>query len=349
MPALALAEALRAARPGVEPVLVGARRGVEARILPNRPFRHHLLPVEPLERRAWWKNLRWLVLWWQVRAQCQKILEAERPVLAVGTGGYVAGPMLLSALGRGIPIALQEQNAYPGLTTRWLVPRARQLHLGFPEARKFLHVREDVEVHSYGNPISPPPNPLPPRTEARQRLGLRTDLPAVFVTGGSQGAHAINQVVEAMVEAGTLDHVGLLWSTGLSMWQRYARFNGPPKRLVRPFWDPVEEAYAAVDLVVARAGAMSTAEFCAWGLPSLLIPLPSAAGGHQQHNAQALAAAGAALYLDQSSLTPARMSQEIQGLLGQPERLEAMGQAARARGRPEAARAIAERLLALVS
>src|SRR6266850_1564593 len=123
MPALALADALSAARPDLEVVLVGAQRGVENLILPKRRYRYHLLPAEPIYRSQWWKNFRWPLIAWRLLAECRAVLDAERPALVVGTGGYAAGPILYSAWCRGVSIAVQEQNAYPGMTTRFLARR----------------------------------------------------------------------------------------------------------------------------------------------------------------------------------------------------------------------------------
>lgn len=349
MPALALAEALKAERSEVEPVLVGAVRGVEARVLPERPYRYHLLPVEPIYRRNWWKNLRWPLIWWQVRRECERVLDAEQPVLVLGTGGYVAGPLLLRARHRGIPLALQEQNAYPGLTTRWLARHARQVHLGFPEARDYLRVGRGAEIHMFGNPITPPPDPRPRPELARRQLGIAADRPVLFIMGGSQGALRINQAVARALEAGAFDQLSVLWSVGPGMWERYRRYDAPPARLLRPFWDPISEAYAAADLVVARSGAMTTAELCAWGLPSVLVPLRTAAADHQTRNAQALAGAGAAVHLAESDLRPGVLEERVRGLFAAPPRLERMRGAALARAHPDAAREIARRLLALVS
>jgi len=346
MPALAIASAL-AAIGGVEPVLVGARRGVEASLLPRRPFRFHLLPAEPLYRRTWWRNARWALTAWPLVAQCRRVLLGEQPAVVVGTGGYAAAPMLLGAWGSGIPLVLQEQNAFPGLTTRWFARRARQVHLGFPEAEQYLRPGPNTRVYALGNPIAPP-DPALSRAAARAALGLPADTRVVFAFGGSQGARRINSVVAQLLDAGRLGHVTLCWGTGEAAWEAYAKYHDPPRRLVRPFWDPIGQAYAAADLAVARSGAMTTAELCAFGIPAILIPLPTAAADHQTRNAQALAAAGAAVHLPELSLTPDRLLESLDGLLNTPNRVSEMGARALARGQPEAARKIAEAVVALM-
>src|ERR1043166_1932656 len=119
MPALALAQAFRDAGEGIEPFLVGAARGIEAQVLPRYPFRHQLLPIEPIYRRAWWKNLRWMLLVGRVWRAVGRVLDDERPAIVVGTGGYAAGPVLWRAQRAGLPTVLVEENAFPGLTTLW--------------------------------------------------------------------------------------------------------------------------------------------------------------------------------------------------------------------------------------
>ncbi len=349
MPALAIAEALRSLSDHAAPVLVGATRGIEARLLPERDLPFHLLPAEPIHRRAWWRNWRWPIVLNRLLREGARILAEVQPAVAVGTGGYAAGPILFQASRRGVPIVLQEQNAYPGVTTRWLARRAREVYLGFPEARDRLHPGRGTEVLDVGNPIVPPPSPRRSPDECRADLGLPAEGPAVLVMGGSQGARSINCAVAAALEGGLLDGIALVWSVGQGQWDAFRRYHAPPARVVRPFIDPIGDAYAAVDLVVARAGAMTTAELCAWGLPSILVPLPTAAADHQSRNAAALAAGGAAVHLPESLLQPDRLAEQLRELVSDPRRLARIGEAAALRGHPNAAQTIARRILAVVS
>lgn len=348
MPALAIAAALRERGPDITPVLVGARRGVEAALLPRRPFRFHLLSAEPLYRRAWWRNARWVVTPWRLVVECRRVLAVERPAVVVGTGGYAAAPMLVAALAAGLPIVLQEQNALPGLTTRWFARWARQVHLGFPEAERYLRLGPTTRVFNWGNPITPP-HGAPTRAAARAALGIAPEARVVLVFGGSQGARRLNAVVAELADRGRLDDVSLCWGTGEGQWEKYGRYAAPPRRLVRPFWDPIAEAYAAADVVVARAGAMTTAELCAFGLPAVLVPLPSAAADHQTRNAGALSQAGAALHLPEARLTAETLWEAVRSVLEHPETASRMRAQALARGHPDAARRIAEAVMALVS
>lgn len=350
MPALAIAEAMVALEPSVRPFFVGSRRGVEARVLPNRPWRYELVPLAPLHRGAWWRNvsLPWNLL--QSLRGIRRVLRDTEPRLVVGTGGYAAGPVVWAALNRDIPAAIQEQNAFPGVTTRKLASRVRQIHLGFPEARYLLKPGRGTEVVDSGNPIIPPPDPLPNREEAKRALGLTPGRPLVLVMGGSQGAAGINRIVAEILGAELWPKgAQLIWQTGAASIDHYRHWFQPGSVRVEGFIDPIGQAYAAADLVVARAGAMSLAELAAWGLPAVLIPLPTAAANHQFYNAQALAEAGAAVLVEQRLLTGKSLAATIESLLGNPARMADLSRAISTRARPFAAREIAAKALTLMS
>lgn len=345
MPALAIAAELQRARPDVEPVLVGARRGIESTVLPRYPFRYHLLPAEPIYRRQWWRNLRWPLIAWRMWREAGAVLERERPVLVIGTGGYAAGPVVWRAQRRGIPTVLQEQNAMPGVATRWLARRARQIHLGFPEARARLTPGAETEVLSLGNPIrAPQPGD---RAAALRELGLPAERRTVFVFGGSQGALALNRVVADAVAAGLFEGVNLIWGTGAAHAARFAAL-ARAGVVVSGFLDPIAVAYRAADVVVSRAGAMTLAELCAWGKASVLVPLPTAAADHQTTNARALAAGGAAVCVAERELTAEKLAHVVTALLADPTRLASLGASAATRGHPDATRKLVSRIVTLL-
>jgi UDP-N-acetylglucosamine--N-acetylmuramyl-(pentapeptide) pyrophosphoryl-undecaprenol N-acetylglucosamine transferase len=345
-PALAIASAIESSTHGLEPVLVGAIRGVEAKILPTREFRYHLLPSEPIYRRTWWKNLRWPLVAGRLLRGVDELLQAERPAAVLGTGGYASAPVVWRAAHGGLPTAIQEQNAYPGLATRWLSRRVRHVYLGLPETRRLLRFGSRTQVFDTGNPIVPPTPER--RLESLKLFGFAPHTPVVLVTGGSQGALAINRAVADWLEAGGPDKAALIWVTGRATYQEFARFHRPPAVHVVDFLDPMADGYAVADLVISRAGMITVAELCAWGLPSILIPLPTAADDHQSHNARVLAQAGASLLLPQSDLTPGRLGETVNRLLSEDGTRQIMANRAQARGKPEAAAEIVSNLLTLV-
>jgi UDP-N-acetylglucosamine--N-acetylmuramyl-(pentapeptide) pyrophosphoryl-undecaprenol N-acetylglucosamine transferase len=348
MPALALARA--AADAGHEPVLVGAARGLEGKILPQQPFRFHLLPMEPLYRSAWWRNLRWPIIAVRAWRAVGRVLAHERPAIVIGTGGYAAGPVVWRAQRAGIATVLQEANAFPGLATRFLARRARQIHLAFPEARARLAPGATTEILVTGNPVRPPePGD---RTAALGAFGLRADRQTVLVIGGSQGARALNEAVAGALAhgegGGALGAINVLWSTGLAHQARYAHLEVPGRVVVRGFIDPIAPAYRAADLVVSRAGG-TVAELCAWGKASVLVPLPTAAADHQTFNARALADAGAAVLLLERDLSSQSLAAVVTALVADPGRLASLAAAARSRGHPDAARVMMSKILTLLS
>lgn len=355
-PALAVADALTALCPQVRPFFVGARRGIEARVLPGCGLEHALLPVEPLHRTAVWRNWRVLPALGRAALQVDALFRRLRPALVVVTGGYAgAAPGLRAVMGR-VPLALQEQNSYPGLTTRILSRWARQIHLGFPEAARALSERARARVYESGNPVRAPV-PLD-RAEARRRFDLDPGGTVVLVVGGSQGAVPINRALLDAVErvqAGILHRppqLRLLWATGpahLAPIEARVRASGATD-WAKPvgYIDDMPAALAAADFAVSRAGAMATSEFLAWGVPAILVPLPGAAAGHQERNARALEDAGAALHLPQSGLDGPSLWHAVLELAAHPERRAHMAERARVRGRPGAAHEIARALAELL-
>jgi UDP-N-acetylglucosamine--N-acetylmuramyl-(pentapeptide) pyrophosphoryl-undecaprenol N-acetylglucosamine transferase len=333
MPALAIAERLRERHPAWRVVLVGAERGVEARLLPARGLPFHLLPAEPIYRRQWWKNIRWPVLALRLVRRVDRLLAAERPGLVIGTGGYAAGPVVWRAARQGIPTAILEQDAIPGLATRLLARTARHVYLAVPEARARLRTGPAAEVFVTGAPITSPDPGL--RSGARERFGL-DQRPVLLVTGGSQGSLALNQVVASWVEGGGSRDLQVLWATGPLTWERFRHLHAPPGVQVFDFLDPIAPAYAAADLAVTRAGSMTLAELCAWGIPAVLVPLPTSAADHQTRNARTLAEAGGAVLLLQRDLTPHRLGAEVLRIATDPNVRATLSRAATARGKPSA-------------
>ena len=207
--------------------------------------------------------------------------------------------------GTAIPTAIQEQNAYPGLATRWLSRRVRHVYLGLPEAGRCCASGRATEVFDTGNPIAPRrPSGGRRRSPA---FGLDGTRPVVLVTGGSQGALAINRAVAGWLEAGRCGRHALLWVTGRGTHAEFARYHRPPRSRSSTFSIRWPTATRWPTWSSPAPGMITVAELCAWGLPSVLVPLPTAAADHQTHNARVLAEAGAAALLAQAELTPASL------------------------------------------
>lgn len=344
-PALALGEAFRRRDPSSQVFFVGARRGVEARVLPERAVPHALLPFEPIRRERPWENWRLLPASWQSGRGLASVFRDFKPDLVVGTGGYASGPAVAWGILRGVPTAVQEQNSFPGLVTRWVAGRVRQIHLAFPEARRYLRPGAHTEVLEHGNPIQPPDSSID-AAQVRAEWGLGAG-PVVLVVGGSQGARRVNQALLDDLEAVSVgqlppgpEGMEILWATGPSHFdgvrERLAPLGLPWVKAV-PYIERMPHALAAADLAVSRAGAMALAELCAWAIPPILVPFPHAAANHQHHNAVALHEAGAGILITEDRLTGGRLWTEMVGLAASPVRRREIAERAHARGRPDAA------------
>ena len=346
-PGLAIARELVRLDPRVEPFFVGARRGVEREVLPKTEFPHLLLDLHPLYRPAiWhnWKTIRGAITSWR---GISRMVRSERPALVVGTGGYAAGLMLAYAVVHRIPMVQQAGDSHPGLTARFFAPWSRELYLAFPEAARVFDfdLKDQHRLIDAGAPIAAPPVPLPDKSAARVQWGFPpTGGRVLLIYGGSQGSLVINKAVAEWVRRGIPDDLYIIWATGRGTYEQFKDLDSARVR-VRDYLAPISDAYAASDLALARAGAMTTAELFAWGIPGILIPLPTAAADHQTLNARALESAGAAIHLPQSTLTPDELSKTVTGVLASPTRIRELAEKSALRARPNAAREIAERIL----
>jgi UDP-N-acetylglucosamine--N-acetylmuramyl-(pentapeptide) pyrophosphoryl-undecaprenol N-acetylglucosamine transferase len=344
-PGIAVVEELRRRLPRIDVLFVGTERGIEARVLPKLGERLHAIDAKPLVGRSPLELARNLAELPRAGLKALQVVHSFKPQLALGLGGYASGPMMLAAATLRVPSALLEQNVQPGVANRMLKHAVGRAYLAFEEtAADFGPERARV----FGNPIrrafvdaARMAGHDPQGTAARSR--------SVLVLGGSQGAKSLNQLVpEALAKAGVRElGVSVVHQTGAAMvdevQRRYRELSIEAE--VVAFIDDVARAYVDASLVIARSGAGILAELCAIGRAAILIPI-QLAGRHQADNALAMQRAGAALALDDPQLSSATLARHVQTLLTDSDRRNAMADAARRRGRPEAAAAIVDDLFA---
>jgi UDP-N-acetylglucosamine--N-acetylmuramyl-(pentapeptide) pyrophosphoryl-undecaprenol N-acetylglucosamine transferase len=328
----------------------GTAAGIEARVLPREGFQLDLiqsagLKSKSLEARAWGVALLpvgFIDAW--------RLLSRRLPDVVIGVGGYSSGPVVLTAALRGIPTMVMEQNAIPGFTNRTLARVVRAAAVTWPETAAYFGGKAFVS----GNPVRAEFLQQVEGTHAAAERDERGTTPArVLIFGGSQGAHAINV---AMVEAApelVRRHPGLqvVHQTGAADLEfvRGAYERAGIEARVEPFLYAMDREMNAADLVICRAGATTLAELAAAAKPAVLVPLPTAADDHQRKNAEATARAGAAVVLEQKSLTGAALAAEVSRLVSDTGLRARMSAAAHALAKPDAARVIAERVLALAA
>jgi UDP-N-acetylglucosamine--N-acetylmuramyl-(pentapeptide) pyrophosphoryl-undecaprenol N-acetylglucosamine transferase len=256
--------------------------------------------------------------------------------------------MLAYSVVHQLPLVQQAGDSHPGITARGFSRWSREIYLSFPEAAGMLRSHHPGSLIDTGAPIEAPPTPRPDRAAARERWKFpRAGGRVLLIYGGSQGSLGINSIVAEWIKNGLAVDLYVIWATGRGTYEQFKHLESTRVR-VRDYLAPISEAYAATDLAIARAGAMTTAELFAWGIPGILIPLPTAAADHQTENARALEAAGAAIHLPQAGLTADKLATTVGGLLASPERMAALAANASARARPRAASDIADRILALL-
>jgi UDP-N-acetylglucosamine--N-acetylmuramyl-(pentapeptide) pyrophosphoryl-undecaprenol N-acetylglucosamine transferase len=306
---------------------VGAQRGIEARELPSSPWPHLLLDVEGVVGRSPLRMARSAWKLWRAVSRLKRLWRRERPWAVIGTGGYGAAPALLAARALAIPFFLHESNAAPGALVKLVAPKARRVWCGMEAVRPLL---PGADCHVVGTPVR---QAFLRNFQAAEALNPPFQL---LVLGGSGGARAINEALLAL---------GPAWLERLPAWEilhqvgsaEFERLQGQPRHPrhgMVPFITRMDAAMEGASLVVSRAGASTCAELKAAGRGSVLVPLPTSAGGHQRMNALAMAQEGRAIVIEQSADLARRLEEALLPLASVPQARQALSKA------PEANRAV---------
>jgi len=343
-PGIAVAREIARQRPGAVVTFAGTARGIESRVVPREGFELDVIRSGGLKGKAVGQRVSGLSLLPLSAMDAWHVISRRRPHLVIGVGGYSSGPVVALAALRRVPTLLLEQNAVPGLTNRLLAPLVRQAAVTYETTLPFFRGKGFVA----GNPVRA--EFLEPQTALDGSLAPARAL-RVLIFGGSQGAHAINVAcVEAAEKlAASPTPLTLVHQTGerdLAMVRQGYERAGLAAR-VEPFLFEMDREMKSADLVVCRAGATTLAEITAAAKPAILVPLPTATDDHQRKNAHELARAGAAEVIDQRDLSGNRLAVRIFALVADGAGRKRMSDAARGLARPDAARVIAARAIAI--
>jgi UDP-N-acetylglucosamine--N-acetylmuramyl-(pentapeptide) pyrophosphoryl-undecaprenol N-acetylglucosamine transferase len=344
-PLLATADALVRIDPGVRVTALGTSRGLETRVVPDAGYPLELVPPVPLPRRPGVDLLRVPTRLRGAMTATLEVLDRVRPDVVVGFGGYVSVPAYLAARRRRLPLVVHEGNALPGLANRLGARLTDDVATSFPETPLPHAVYLGMPIRRMISTVDRPAL----RGEARSVFGLDADRPTLLVTGGSQGARAVNAAVTAAAADLAAAGVQVLHVAGpkqLEAVEAALRDAGgaSPSHAVLGYVDRMDLAYAAADLALCRAGAMTCAELAAVGLPAVYVPLPIG-NGEQALNARPLVDAGGGLLVQDADLDADCLRSTVLPLLTDPPRLAAMSAAASRLGHRDADEALADLVL----
>lgn len=343
-PAMAIGNEIARRQPEAMIHYIGSKFGVEADIFPARVEEFSLLPIRGFQRdlnlRAWGRNSLLPVRLLSSLFTVKRIFKKLKPAVVVGTGGYASALPLYEAQRLGIPTVIQEQNSFPGLTTRRFADKADKICIAFAAAQAYIPKKNCVLT---GNPTREG-IAKGDTLAGMNQFKLNPEKKTLFLFGGSQGSQALNNIMITMVTPLRKAGIQILWQTGKSNLGTYRKFAGENCKVV-PFIIEMDKAYACADLILSRAGALSLSEMTVCGKPSILVPFPNAAGDHQMQNARAMADAGAAILIPEKKLETDMLLSTIMTLLNDEPKLSAMSAASRALGKPEATSEIVDHIL----
>ena len=350
-PALAIAEQLKLIKPEIRITFVGTKDGLENKILQNYDYELLYIDVRGFERSLSADTYTSLKKAFSGLKQSRKIIKKIKPAIVIGTGGYVCGTIVLAAFLAGIKTCIQEQNAVPGVTNRLLGKIASRVFLGNEAAVKYFPNKNKIFID--GNPIRSDIMQAD-RKEAQQILELDPAKITILVSGGSRGAKSINDAMLCVNKKfADSSEVQIIHITGSDGYESFVNELPEPVKQAKnikviSYMKNMPLALAASDLAIFRAGALGLSELSARGIPSILIPYPYATANHQEHNARYFEKQNAAIVVRDNELTGESLYGLINILLNDKERLQAMADAAKNIGRPDAAEKIVENILSLI-
>lgn len=347
-PAIAIADAIKDRSPDSEILFVGTRDRMEWQTVPKSGYEIKSVWISGFHRRLTPQNLLFPVKLLTSIIQSYSILNSFKPDVVISCGGFAAGPIGWVAAKKGIPIVIQEQNSYPGVTNKLLAKHASLIFTAFEDAADYLP-KEKISLT--GNPVRKQLTKSD-RSVSLEQFGFKKKRPVLLVLGGSGGALALNNAIKEHIEE-LHDSLGIqiIWQCGKKYYDGLKQtvdveeFSG--LRLV-PYIENMPAAYSAADLVLTRAGASTCSELMLLGQPAILVPSPNVAGDHQSKNAQSMVDAGAAVRLNEKKLV-GKLPDTVKQIIFDHEKLNKMSKAMSGLAKPDAASTIAKEIFTLVT
>ena len=348
-PALAVAGYIKENYPNAEILFVGTADRMEAQLVPAAGYDFKTIEIQGFSRELNLSGLKYNLITikklLKSEGQAKKIIAEFNPDVVIGFGGYVSGPVLSVAARMGIPTAVHEQNAFPGVTNKSLAKKVDVVMLTAPEAEKLLKPKNPCVVT--GLPIR---GEIITSNKEFARAEMKLDSrPLILSMGGSLGARAINEAVKYLIlnryekkDCYYLHATGKAGAAMIDDIDKEIDLGVNPQIMLREYINDMDRCLAAADLVVCRAGASSLSEIQALGKPSILVPYPYAAENHQFYNAKTMSDRDAAILIEEKDFTGERLLSEVEKLISEPNRLKIMGENAKAMAIVDASQRITE-------
>ncbi|MFC5712239.1 undecaprenyldiphospho-muramoylpentapeptide beta-N-acetylglucosaminyltransferase [Thalassorhabdus alkalitolerans] len=347
-PALALIKEIKEIDPASEFLYIGTKKGLESDIVPREGIPFETVEITGFKRKLSLENVKTVMRFVKGTRRAKKLIKDFKADAVIGTGGYVAGPVVFAAAKLGIPTLVHEQNSVPGLTNKFLSRYVDKVAISFKESSSFFPKEKVVFT---GNPRASEAvraagsNPLP-------EMGLDPHKKVVLVVGGSRGARPINEAfLEALPEAGK-QKWQFLYVTGAvhydKVMEEVDKAGNPSNVVIKPFIHNMPAVLSNVDVIVTRAGATTLAEITALGLPSILIPSPYVTNNHQEKNARSLSDNGAAVIRLEKEMNGNMLLKDVEDILGTEATWERMNRSAKELAMPDSAKQIYNLIQSLV-
>ncbi|MBN2541467.1 undecaprenyldiphospho-muramoylpentapeptide beta-N-acetylglucosaminyltransferase [bacterium] len=347
VPALNLADEIMRQDKNAEILFISDRERMGKKMIENKGYNVRAIDVYPLYREFRLRTLKSFLKLFLAAGQSISIIKRYKPDVALGTGGYVSGPVVLFSAIMGTPSVIQEQNSIPGLTTKLLSLWAKEIYMNYPGAKMPLCAKRKIKVT--GNPINFEKSGTSKGTILKE-LGFDESKFVLLLTGGSQGASSLNIALFKLLEKGLLDkNIQIIWQTGKNDFSKYNKIIDELdyKMHIFPFSDKMDRLYSVTDLIVCRAGALTLSEVSAWGLPAVIIPYPHATGNHQYWNARYYVEKTGTLLLTNNELNDKLLFEAINTLYKDDQRRLKISDAMKRLSLPEAKTTIAKRIIRL--
>ncbi|RJP57687.1 MAG: undecaprenyldiphospho-muramoylpentapeptide beta-N-acetylglucosaminyltransferase [Ignavibacteriales bacterium] len=341
-PAIAVAEKIKELKPESEILFIGTKNKIESKVVPASGFNFVSIWISGFSRQLNLSNILFPLKVFVSYFQSLVALIKFKPRVAIGTGAYVAGPVISAASTLGTKIILLEQNSYPGVTNRLLEKKANQIHISYEDSKKYFRQSEKLVVT--GNPIRPKLK-LIDRVEAVKQLNLDASKKVLLIIGGSGGAGSINKAIANNIQSFVANDIQIIWQTGKNYYEDYLNYNSNSIKAM-PYIDDMSSAYSCADLIIARAGATTIAELSYLGLPVILVPSPNVAANHQFKNAESLVKENAAELIEDGKIN-SDLFEKVNSIINDSTKLDLMKKNILKFSKPDAAKVVAENAINL--